>query len=86
MHTVFLQSMQDALQLVKSGQVLQATAAIQMALNGNQPIVPNKPLEQHIVDNAKKNIHVIHVFSSTNPLLQHLDTHIAYRPHPIQLE
>ena len=50
MHTAFLQSMQDALQLVKSGQVLQATAAIQMALNGNQPIVPNKPLDPHVIE------------------------------------
>ena len=50
MHTVFLQSMQDALQLVKSGQVLQATAAIQMALNGNQPIVPNKPFDPHVIE------------------------------------
>ena len=50
MNMAFLQSMQDALQLVKSGQVLQATAAIQMALNGNQPIVPNKPLDPHVIE------------------------------------
>lgn len=50
MNMAFLQSMQDALQLVKSGQVLQATAAIQLALNGNQATVPAPASAPHIIE------------------------------------
>ena len=49
MNTAFLQSMQDALQLVKSGQVLKATAAIQMALNANRPYASTPSTVDHAV-------------------------------------
>ncbi len=70
MNTAFLQSMQDALQLVKSGQVLQATAAIQMALQGNAPVATVPPVDERIIEGEVLNTSTTPPLTNGLPALQ----------------